>query len=107
MELLDRIKASPSLWLVVQVVFWLLVVVAVLLTALANLTLPVDVALANPRLASAVVFARKVAPVLRGALKPLLGIFLPKVAAEVVSEMLGGAPTSSSSPATSDPEKTP
>jgi hypothetical protein len=53
--------------------------------ALANQTLTPDQALASPRYASAVLFAQKVAPVLRGVLKPLAGIFLPRVALEVVN----------------------
>jgi hypothetical protein len=34
-----------------------------------------------------VVFAQKVAPVLRGVLKPLAGIFLPRYALEVVTAL--------------------
>lgn len=91
---IQQIKTSwPAAWALLQGLFWLLVVLAVVLTALANLDLPADLARANPRLASALVFARKVAPVLRGALKPLLGIFAPKIAAQVVSELFEAAPT--------------
>lgn len=92
---IQQIKTSwPAAWALLQGLFWLLVALAVVLTALANLDLPADLARANPRLASALVFARKVAPVLRGALKPLLGIFAPKIAAQVVSELFEAAPTS-------------
>lgn len=78
----------------------LALVVVVALTCLAQLTLTPEQAHANPRLASAVVLAQKLAPVLRGIFKPLLGIFLPKVAVEVVSAMFppGAAPTSTPSP---------
>jgi len=87
--------AHPTLWLLAQVGVWALTVIAVLMTALANVTVPAELARANPRLASAVVLSRKLAPVLRGALKPLLGLALPHVAAQVVEELLGGGDTPS------------
>jgi hypothetical protein len=55
--------------------------------ALANVTLTPEQAAASPRYASAVVFAQKVAPVLRGIAKPLAGIFLPRYAVEVVTAL--------------------
>ena len=59
----------------------------VALTALAQLTLTPDQAHANPRLAAAIILAQKLAPVLRGVLKPLAGVFLPKIAVEVVNAL--------------------
>lgn len=87
---MDALRIThPTLWLVAEAMAWVFAALTVLLTLLANVTLPADLARANPRLASAIVFARKVAPVLRGAFKPLAGIFLPKYAAQVVEELLG------------------
>lgn len=60
---------------------------ALVILALANVTLTPEQAAASPRYASAVIFAQKVAPVLRGVLKPLAGIFLPRYALEVVTAL--------------------
>ena len=54
---------------------------------MANITLTPEQAAASPQWASAVILAQRVAPVLRGILKPLAGVFLPKVAVEVVASM--------------------
>ncbi len=70
------------------------------LTCLAQLTLSPEQAHANPRLASAIILAQKLAPVLRGVLKPLAGIFLPKVALELVAALF---PPGSSGPASAPP----
>jgi len=45
-----------------------------------------------------VVFAQKVAPVLRGVLKPLAGIFLPRYAMEVVNALFPKDGAASSTP---------
>ena len=79
-------------------------VVVVALTCLAQLTLSPEQAHANPRLASAIILAQKLAPVLRGVLKPLAGIFLPKVALELVAALF---PPGSSGPLSAPPVSTP
>lgn len=80
-------------------------VVVVALTCLAQLTLSPEQAHANPRLASAIILAQKLAPVLRGVLKPLAGIFLPKVALELVAALFPpGSSGPSSAPTGSGPK---
>ena len=75
--------------------------------ALANQTLTPEQALASPRYASAVLFAQKVAPVLRGVLKPLAGIFLPRVALEVVNAFAQPRLSDASAPPSTPPTTPP
>lgn len=101
---LEQIRTGhPGLYSALTVAAYAGCVLTVALTLLANLTLPADLARANPRFASLIVFARKVAPVLRGVIKPLAGIFLPRYAAEVVRELLGDDAPSSTSPVSLPP----
>lgn len=64
----------------------LLALVTVVLGRLAQIELTPEEARARPRYASAVVFARFGFPVVRGMLKAISGIFLPKAAAELVEK---------------------
>lgn len=59
----------------------------VLLSAFANARLSEETAARYPRLASAWIVAQKWGLVARGVIKPLVGIFLPPAAKEVVSQI--------------------
>jgi hypothetical protein len=76
-------------------------VVALVMLALAQVKLTREQALRWPRLAALIVVAHKVAPVLRGLLKPLAGVGSAKVALEVVDLIFPGGPTSNPPPPSS------
>jgi hypothetical protein len=76
-------------------------VLALALMALAQVRLTRDQALRWPRLAALVVVAHKVAPVLRGLLKPLAGVGSAKVALEVVDLIFPSTPSSNPPPPSS------
>jgi hypothetical protein len=69
---------------------------------MANITLTPEQAAASPQWASAVILAQRVAPVLRGILKPLAGVFLPKIAVEVVASMFPAKDATASNAPPSD-----
>lgn len=64
----------------------LLALITVILARLAQIELTPEEARARPRYAAAVVFARFAFPVVRGMVKAVSGIFLPKAAAEIVGK---------------------
>ena len=78
---------SVLLWLQAHPLQALALFLCLVVLWMANITLTPEQAAASPQWASAVVLAQRVAPVLRGILKPLAGVFLPKVAVEVVASM--------------------
>jgi hypothetical protein len=63
------------------------IVLYLALTAFGNLTMPEAVAVANPRLASAWVVAQRIGALCRGLLKPVVGLVIPSVARDVVSQI--------------------
>lgn len=75
---------------------------ALVLLALAQVRLTRDQALRWPRLAALIVVAHKVAPVLRGLLKPLAGVGSAKVALEVVDLIFPSTPSSNPPPPSSE-----
>ena len=74
---------------------------ALVLALLAQVKLTRDQALRWPRLAALIVVAHKVAPVLRGLLKPLAGVGSAKVALEVVDLIFPSSPSSNPPPPSS------
>jgi len=74
---------------------------ALVLALLAQVKLTRDQALRWPRLAALIVVAHKVAPVLRGLLKPLVGVGSAKVALEVVDLLFPSSPSSNPPPPSS------
>jgi hypothetical protein len=68
------------------------------LVALGNVKLEEETAVKWPRFASLWVVAQKTGLVLRGLLKPLLGIALPSAARQVVEQLWPGALTSQRNP---------
>ena len=73
------------------------------LVALGNVKLSQETAAAWPRFASLWVVAQKTGLVLRGVLRPLIGIALPSAARQVVEEIWPGALTATSSRPTAPP----
>lgn len=75
-------------------------VLCLLLLCLAQVRLSREQALAWPRFAALVVVAQRVAPVLRGLLKPLAGVGSAKVALEIVDLLF---PSGASGPVSNPP----
>ena len=73
------------------------------LVALGNVKLSQETAVKWPRFASLWVVAQKTGLVLRGVLKPLIGIALPSAAKEVIEQVFPGALTATSSRPTAPP----
>jgi hypothetical protein len=73
------------------------------LVALGNVQLSQETAVQWPRFASAWVVAQKTGVVLRGVLKPIIGIALPSAAKQVVEQVWPGALTATSTRPTMPP----
>lgn len=73
------------------------------LVALGNVQISPETAVQWPRFASLWVVAQKTGLVLRGVLRPLIGIALPSAARQVVEEIWPGALTATSSRPTAPP----
>ena len=73
------------------------------LVALGNVQLSQETAVQWPRFASAWVVAQKTGLVLRGIMKPIIGIALPSAARQVVEQVWPGALTATSTRPTMPP----